>query len=158
MSWSGVTKYLLGFVLAIAILFGAGTGLTRYVLARLSVPPPRPTFANDPSPPKPSPAAAQPSPATAQASPAAAQPSPTPSDSPSSSPSPSPEGYPARVTQPVGLILRQDPSAGAAKIGGVEYNQQVTVLEDSQDGGWQRVRLADSSEGWVKAGNTDRIN
>jgi Bacterial SH3 domain len=147
---SRVSQFFLGFVLAIALLFLAGAGLTRYLLARLSVPPPRPSFQNDPSP---SPA----SPASPTASPAA---SPTVAASPaaSPSPSPSPQGYRAKVTQPIGLILRQEPNATAAQIGGIEFNQEIVVLEDSSDGSWQRVRTASNAEGWVKGGNTQRLD
>jgi len=147
MSLSGISKFILGFLLAIALLAMAGYGVTRYVLAQLATPPIRPTFPNDPSP-----------------APAGAKPKPNPSSNPSPSPSPSPtappaaEGYPARVTQPIGLILRQDPSGDAAKVGGVDFNQQVTVLEDASDGAWQRVRLANGAEGWIKGGNTEKSN
>lgn len=125
--------------------------MTRYLLSRLATPPPRPTFTNDPSP---SPAAS--SPPSPAASPA---PSPAASPAAEASPSPSPvaQGYPARVTQPIGLIIRQEPSVGAAQLGGVEFNREVTVLEDSPDGAWQKIRLG-SIEGWVKGGNTERIN
>lgn len=159
MSVPGVFKFILGFALAIALLFLAGAGLTRYLLSRLTTPPPRPTFTNDPSP---SPAA---SPAVSPAtSPPIEAASPAPSvaassaASPSPSPSPSPTGYRARVTQPIGLILRQEPSAEAARIGGIEFNEEVTVLENSPDGGWQKVRAASGTEGWVKGGNTAQIN
>jgi hypothetical protein len=49
-SLSGVVKVILGIALALALLFLAGAGLTRYLLTRLATPPPRPTFTNDPSP------------------------------------------------------------------------------------------------------------
>ena len=147
MSLVGISKFILGFLLAIALLALAGVGTTRYFLAQLATPPARPTFANDPSPTPPS---AKPSVA----------PSPPPSPAPAASPTASPvaEGYAARVTQPIGLILRQDPSADAARIGGIEFNQEVTVLEDAPEGAWQRVRLANGSEGWIKGGNTERLN
>lgn len=153
MSVPGVFKFILGFALAIALLFLAGAGLTRYLLSRLTTPPPRPTFTNDPSP---SPAA---SPASPAASPPAEAASPAPAVAASPSPSPSPpQGYRARVTQPIGLILRQEPSTEAVRIGGIEFNEEVTVLEDSPDGGWQKVRAASGAEGWVKGGNTAQIN
>lgn len=151
MTLSGISKFILGVLLAAAILFGAGISLTRYLLARLATPPPRPVFANDPSPSPVAAVAASPAPA-AEATPAA---SPTPESSPSPSPS---QGYQARVVQPIGLILRQDASAEAPQVGGVEYNQEIVVLEDSPDGGWQKVRLGNGTEGWVKGGNTERIN
>jgi hypothetical protein len=146
MSLSGISKFILGFLLAIALLALAGYGATRYVLAQLATPPVRPTFPNDPSP---SPPGEKPKPSP---SPAAPSPSPAPP------PTPVAEGYLARVTQPIGLILRQDPSGDAAKVGGLDFNQQLTVLEDAPDGTWQRVRIADGLEGWIKGGNTEKLN
>lgn len=151
---SGVFKFILGFALAIALLFLAGAGMTRYMLARLATPPPRPTFPNDPSPTAAnSPAATAPAAEPAVSPSVAANPSPSPSN-----PSPSPTEYRAKVNQPIGLIVRAEPDANAAQIAGVEYNRELTVLEDSSDGAWQKVRLADGTEGWVKGGNTERIN
>lgn len=148
MSWSGLSKLLLGIVLAAGILFGAGVALTRYLLERLATPPPRPVFANDPSPVSPENPIATPE----------ASPEPT-ATAPEASPVPQPtDGYPARVTQPIGLILRDQPSREAGRIGGIEFNQPLTILEDSPDGEWQRVRLANGAEGWVRAGNTERLN
>ncbi|MBW4660884.1 MAG: SH3 domain-containing protein [Drouetiella hepatica Uher 2000/2452] len=142
MSLSGISKFILGLLLAIALLAMAGYGATRYVLTQLATPPVRPVFPNDPSP----------------------TPGAPPKSSPSPSPSPSPtpisvaEGYLARVTQPIGLILRQEPSGDAAQVGGVDFNQELTVLEEAPDGAWQRVRLADGTEGWIKGSNTEKVN
>jgi uncharacterized protein YgiM (DUF1202 family) len=62
------------------------------------------------------------------------------------------------VVQPIGLILRNDPNSSSAQVGGIDYNQQVTVLEKSSDGVWIRVRLEGSQkEGWVKAGNVEKV-
>lgn len=128
--------------------------MTRYMLARLATPPPRPTFPNDPSPTAAnSPAATAPVAEPAASSSVAANPSPSPA-----SPSPSPTEYRAKVNQPIGLIVRAEPDANAAQIAGVEFNRELTVLENSSDGAWQKVRLADGTEGWVKGGNTERIN
>jgi hypothetical protein len=137
-----ISKFFLGIVMAVALLAMAGVGATRYLLAQIATPPPKPLYANDPSPQPPG---------------AAPKPTAAPPASPTA-PSPVAEGYPARVTQPIGLILRQDPAADASQIGGVEFNQELTVLEDVPDGGWQRVRLANGAEGWVKGGNTERLN
>jgi Bacterial SH3 domain len=141
MSLVGISKFILGVLLAIALLALAGVGVSRYLMAQLATPPAKPIYANDPSPPPPG-----------------ATPKPAAAPSPSPAPSPAAEGIPARVTQPIGLILRQDPAADALQIGGVDYNQEVTVLEDAPDGAWQRVRLANGTEGWVKGGNTERLN
>lgn len=150
MSWSGLSKLLLGILIAAAILFGAGVALTRYLLERLATPPPRPVFANDPSPAPPENPVAE-----AESSPVPVVPEPAPEASPVPEPT---DGYAARVIQPIGLILRDQPSREAGRIGGIEFNQQLTVLEDSPDGEWQRVRLANGAEGWVRAGNTERLN
>jgi hypothetical protein len=58
---------------------------------------------------------------------------------------------------PIGLIVRQQPSTDANRLGGVEFNGIVTVLESNADGTWQRIR-ASGVEGWVKGGNVQRIN
>lgn len=151
MSLTGISQFVLGFALAIGLLFASGVAATRYLLTRVATPPPRPAFSNDPSPaPVASPAAA---PAANSSAPAAA-----PAESQAASSSPVAQGYAARINQPIGLILRQEASADAAQVGGVDFNQQVTVLEDSPDGAWQKVRLEDGTEGWVKGGNTERIN
>jgi Bacterial SH3 domain len=140
----GLSKFLLGFTLAVAILLGAGVIFTNFVIGRLSGLPARPTFPND----------AQPKAAVAAKDPA----KPAPAEA-AKSPEPAPaEGYAAKVTQPVGLLVRAEPSADSNEVDGVAFEEEVTVLETSADGGWQRVRLANGSEGWVKGGNTEKLN
>ena len=69
-----------------------------------------------------------------------------------------PGTYKARVTWEQGLSLRAEPGASGERIGGLDYNQQIIVLEESSDKNWQRVRIADSDrEGWIKAGNIEKI-
>ncbi len=140
-------KFLIGFVLAIALLAAGGFAASRYLITKMTSPPPKPIFAND----KPTQIAQKPSP------------SPTPAASPKPTPSPTPTlppgAYEARVTWPDGLILRDGPGADAGSIGGIAYNVKVTVLEESSDQAWQKVRVGDGSqEGWIKAGNLDRID
>lgn len=155
MKWSGCAKFLVGFILAIAILIGCGALVGTYFMYRLSKPPEKPTFANDQ--PQPSP----------EASPSSSEkPSPSPTASPSPSPSPSPSEdtleagqYKARVTWSDGLVVRGEPNLEANRVGGVEHNQTIVVLEDSADGKWQRVRSEDGNlEGWVKAGNSAKLD
>lgn len=154
MSLVGVTKVFTGVLLALAILFFTGVAGVRYFMWRMTELPPRPVFANDnPSKPKPLPPE---KPAAPAASPAAAQPSVAPAASPT--PTPSPAAATARVSQPVGLIVREGPSRESSQVGGVAFEQTVTVLETSPDGDWQKIRVTDSGlEGWVKAGNTQPI-
>ncbi|MBW4580184.1 MAG: SH3 domain-containing protein [Tildeniella nuda ZEHNDER 1965/U140] len=154
MSWAHLIKILSGVFLAIALIVGGCFFAAQYVIAQFTAPPPRPTFPNDSATARPKP---QPKPSIA---PVATQPSPKPSATPKPSPKPSETvGYRARITLAQGLNLRESPSRDATRIGGVTSNTRVTVLEESPDREWQRVRLEDSGrEGWVKAGYTERVN
>jgi uncharacterized protein YgiM (DUF1202 family) len=147
MSLAGISKYVLGFLLALAIIVATGAGLLRYATGYMASLPERPKFPNDSS----APAAAKPD--APAASPAA-----SPAANVAIAATPSVPGlYEARVTQEVGLVLRDKPAADAAQIDGVEFDQTVTVLEDSADGAWQRVRLGNGSEGWVRSNNTEKL-
>ncbi len=169
---SSVLSFIVGVLLAMALLTLTGAIVARYFITKLTALPPKPVFTTaqakrpaSPASPKvnqPATVSAnqpvantKPSPATNEAT---AKPSPKPS--PSASPKPSPtDGYAARVVQPIGLVLRSNPAYDSPPIGGIDFNQQVTVLEQSPDGVWIRVRLAGSNqEGWVKAGNTEKVN
>jgi hypothetical protein len=144
----GLIKFLLGFTLAIALLFVAGVAATRYLITRLTAVPERPVFANDsdwsgPSPDDTPPEVFGDVPSESEPEPVAAEPE---DDS---------DGYRAIVTQPIGLILREEPNQESRRITGLEFNTEVEVLGDSDDQGWIRVRLPGSTiEGWVRAGNT----
>lgn len=154
----GLIKFLTGFAMAIAILFFAGVSTSRYVIARLTILPPKPTFPNDTlsSPATPLPIAPSP---TTLAPDSVVVASPSLSPTPSVTPSPAVKGYQARVVQPIGLVLRDSPSRDSTQIGGIEYNEAVVVLETSADGEWLRVQLPSSNtEGWIKSGNTEKIN
>jgi hypothetical protein len=71
-----------------------------------------------------------------------------------------PDGsYYANVTWPEGLSLRAGPDLNTAKIGGIEYNSKILILEESPDKQWQKVQIPGSQqEGWVKAGNIEKIS
>jgi uncharacterized protein YgiM (DUF1202 family) len=157
MSWSDLAKVFSGFLIAIAIVIGGGFFAAQHLIAQFTAPPPKPTFPND----QPS-APIKPLPTVPPAQPAAVKPTPQPSPSPSAKPSPKPSevaGYPARITQSQGLNVRQSPGRDAARVGGVDYNQRVVVLEDSPDKEWQRVRIEGSDvEGWIKSGYTERVD
>jgi uncharacterized protein YgiM (DUF1202 family) len=109
------------------------------MIARFSAPPPKPIYPND----KPAAKATQRSPESAKSTALALKPLPA-------------GAFEAKVTQSIGLVMRDTP--GGSSVGGVEYNDRVTVLETSQDGTWQRIRLANDREGWVKAGNIEQVN
>ena len=58
-----------------------------------------------------------------------------------------------RVTWPEGLAVFAQPG-GETYIGGVAFNETVSLYEISGDGRWQRIRQeARGLEGWVKTGN-----
>ncbi|EDZ92029.1 hypothetical protein SPLC1_S102350 [Arthrospira platensis C1] len=146
MSLYGIFKFLVGVFLAILILAGATLAAALYFAARLTELPQRPTFATD--------------------QPVVVETASTPTPEPTPEPEPEPEPqleegtYRAIVVQPIGLIIRDSPSLDANRVGGVGYQEEVIVLEDSQDRQWQRVRAAtdEGRTGWVRGGNTEPIN
>ncbi len=154
MKWSsGLVKFFLGVILAIALLISGSVALALLFINRASSPPPKPVFANDTSAVKKAATTAKPKNSTPTSNQL------TPAKSSKPSPSPLASGsYPARVTWNQGLSLRSEPDLEAERVGSLDYNQRIVVLEQSQDQKWQHVRLADSDlEGWVKAGNTEQV-
>ncbi|MGB3240419.1 MAG: SH3 domain-containing protein [Geitlerinemataceae cyanobacterium] len=145
MTISNIAKVVLGFAIAIALLIGGSIAATLYLVAKLTALPPKPVF--DSTPPTGEKTAATP----------AATPTATPTATPSPTPTPTPSGYLARVTWQEGLLLRTSPDFNAASDGGIGFNQEVRVLEETGDGKWQRVRLESGKEGWVVGGNTNKV-
>ncbi|MBF2066653.1 MAG: SH3 domain-containing protein [Calothrix sp. C42_A2020_038] len=171
-------KYLLGFVLAIAILVGSGVATTLYFINQTSRIPPKPIYANDdpkvrasaglstrPQDSK-TPSAAKSPVAKEDKVVSVTVPKPTPSITAEATPKPTitdeppklpPGAYNARVTWSQGLSLRSQPNTDAERVGGVGFNEKVIVIEESQDKVWQKVRIESTNqEGWVKAGNTKK--
>jgi hypothetical protein len=150
---AGESKFILGFILVIALLFLAGASLTRSLLAWISRPISRgsqPSQVVSPSPVTNS--TASPTPSLSISSPSV-----SPGNLPSISPSASPQSYQARINQPIPVTVRQSPKADASEIGTIQFNQEVTILEVSSDGTWSRVR-AGTLEGWIKSSYAQRIN
>lgn len=145
MRWSSVLKFFLGVLLAIVMLAAGGVVAARVMMARLSVMPPKPMFPNDtPTKPAPKPAV---------------KPSTQPVAEKSETAKPLAAGaYPAKVTQSIGLVLRDAPSRDGGSVGGVEFNERVTVIETSADGTWQKLRLSNNQEGWVRTGNVEKVS
>jgi len=68
-------------------------------------------------------------------------------------------GYRARVVPEIGLYVREEPNLEANRIGGLGHQWEIVVLQTSEDGEWEKIRIPDSGEeGWVKAGNLERID
>lgn len=151
MSWtSGLVKLVLGFVIAITLLVSGSVALALIFINRASSPPPKPIFANDSSALKKTANLTKPKTSTLATK-----------NAPKSKPAPSlaSGSYPARVTWNQGLSLRSEPSLEAERIGSLDYNQKIVVLQQSKDEKWQQIRLDDSElQGWVKAGNIERVN
>ncbi|MCD8485416.1 MAG: SH3 domain-containing protein [Desertifilum sp.] len=148
---SAILKFILGVFFALALLLAGSVAAARYFITKMTAPPPRPVFAND------RPAALQ-SAVAGQSAPTSSAAQPAPAAAPA--PKPLPDGaFEARVIWPDGLILREASGPDANRVGGVGYNERVIVLQESGDKAWQKIRLNGSEqEGWVKAGNLERIN
>ncbi len=149
MKWSNFGKLLLGSTLGILILVAIAAGAGYMFLRQFSTSPPKPIFANDPEAVKESPQSG---------STPNAEISSTPKASASPQQANEADGYQAQVVYPQGLILRDTPTLDASQVGGIGYEKTVTVLAESQDKQWQQIRLESGQEGWVKAGNTQRID
>lgn len=146
MNGSGLLKAFSGFLVAIALIVGGGFLAAQYLITQFTTPPPKPMFANDKTP------------STVEPVAIATTPKPKPPQ-PTSSPKPSGSGYQARITLSGGLNVRSQPNADAERVGGIDFDEEVTVLEESPDNQWQRVRGKTSAvEGWVKSGYSERIN
>ncbi|WP_414579662.1 SH3 domain-containing protein [Anabaena sp. CCY 9402-a] len=156
---SGLLKFILGFLLAIAVLVGSGVAVALYFMNRTAIPPTKPTYAND-------------SPALQTSNPQKTdlKSTPTPkaiiSPTPSATPTPTessealpPGAYQGRVTWSEGLSLRAEPKQDAERVGSVAFKQNIIVLEENQDKKWLKIRIEGSKqEGWVKVGNIERVN
>ena len=156
MNWFGLAKFFIGLILALSVLIGGSVATGLYLMSKVTAPPPKPVFANDRASVK---AYRSPdSKTTERAAVNDAKPiaTPTLSETPSLKPL-EPGAYRARVSWSEGLILRSAPSLDSERVGGIDYNQQIVVLEENPDKSWQRIRLEDNKQGWIKAGNIERV-
>lgn len=145
----GLSKFVLGIILAMLIVSLAGLSMAKYFMTRMSEPPDRPTYENDL--PEDRPVQRPPSDPAPTADDAAETEAAAEDEAEESLP----EGaYRAVVNQPVGLIVRSGPGTDYEQIGGLEYQQGVKVL--SEESGWLKITLDNGEEGWVKGGNLDR--
>ncbi|MGK7918814.1 MAG: SH3 domain-containing protein [Trichodesmium sp.] len=140
MNLYGLFKFLVGFILAILLLAGASAAAVLYFAAKLTRMPEKPIYTNE----KPVVQKVSTSETTNKKSPDGLEPG----------------TYKAIVSEPIGLIIRDTPSRDANRIGGVSYQEEVIVLEESSDKRWQKIRVNDGSDrmGWVSGGNTERLD
>jgi hypothetical protein len=148
MNRSGLLKVLSGCLVAIVLILGGGFFVAQYLIGQFTAPPPKPLFANDKKPTV--------APAAIAPKPKPSPPPPTPSVTPS--PKPTETDYPAIVTLSGGLTIRANPNQQSERVGGVDFDEEVIVLEETPDQEWQRVRVkASNVEGWIKSRYTERI-
>ncbi|MBR8831208.1 MAG: hypothetical protein N5P05_002974 [Chroococcopsis gigantea SAG 12.99] len=151
---SGFFQFIIGFILGIVILAGGATALGYVFLSRLNNNPGKPIFSEE----KPAAKRVKEAKVSPFKSPTVVTATPAPAESPKDEPL-APGTYRARVTWSSGLSLRADASTESERIGGVGYNQEVIVIGTSNDGSWQKIRLAGGSQsGWVRAGNLEKLN
>ena len=157
---SNLFQFIIGFIIGILILAGGSAFLGYYFFSKMSATPDKPIFTEE-LPPEETQAATE---ATAegkeaQASNNNAGGTPFLEGQESNSEQLEAGAYKARVTWPRGLILRDRPSTESTRIGGIAHNREIVILEESQDGRWQKVRIPGSNQtGWIKAGNIQRVN
>jgi hypothetical protein len=149
-------QVILGIIVGLVVLATAGAAAGYYFLARLGITPPKPLFSEE--------APKQPSEPQADA-PAPSVKAETPKEEAQESETPSPQkpeelepgAYKARVTWSEGLSLRDGPESEAERIGGIAYNEELIVIQESEDGRWQKVRTPGSDrQGWIKSGNVEK--
>jgi len=142
-----IVQFLLGFILGLLITAGVTAGIAFFILSKLAKTPPKPLFAQTVSP-----LVAQEQ-ITTESLQTQTEETETPAVEAQE------EGYRARVTWSDGLTVRSEPTVDSERLGGVEYDQELIVLETNPEETWQRIRLLDSNvQGWVKAGNLRKID
>lgn len=151
MSISGFFKFITGFVLGV-IFFTAGIGGGVYFfLNKMAVEPSKPVFSEE-KPPEEKSSEANANSDTNDNSNSDNKSSGKNEDLPSGA-------YRARVTWSSGLSLRAEPDKNAERIGGVGYNWEIIILSENDNKEWQKIRIPSSGqEGWVKAGNIEKVN
>ncbi|MEC4895116.1 MAG: SH3 domain-containing protein [Oscillatoria sp. PMC 1051.18] len=142
---SSLLQLFFGVVIGISLLAATAGGVGYYFLTKLSAPPAKPVFAEEKAN------------KTTVANPADSATETEKEAQPKKEKLP-PGAYQARVTWPQGLSLRDTPSEDANRIGGIAFNKEIIILEESDDQNWQKVRIPDTDEeGWVKGGNVEKI-
>ncbi len=145
----GLSKFVLGIILAMLVVSLAGLSMARYFMTRMVEQPERPTYEND-LPEDQRPTAQAPESSTAEgADTVAPVPKPAPEPKPTAN---DPNTYQAYATS--NLNLRSGPGTSYDSIGGVGIDEDVTVLE--ADSSWLKVRLSDGLEGWVSSSYVTR--
>ncbi len=137
----GLSKFVLGLILAMLIMSLAGLSMARYFMTRMVEQPERPTYEND-LPEDQRPRASTPPSGTGDADGS------QPNQGAATAPRPaSSDEYEAAATTNVNL--RSGPGTSYDTIGSLGTNENVTVI--GEDSGWLNVVISNGSEGWVSA-------
>lgn len=161
MSLSGLAKFVVGFLAGVVLLLLGSVAAGLFLFSTLSATPPKPVFPEERQQKKLASINTKNSNVAATNSKLVSSTidSPSPSPSPSQEPQLEPGAYKARVKWESGLSMRSEASYESSKVGGVAYNQEVVVIQDSDDKQWQKVRVVETNEeGWVKTGNLERAD
>ncbi|MEM9271987.1 MAG: SH3 domain-containing protein [Cyanobacteria bacterium P01_F01_bin.143] len=151
---SSIFQFIIGFILGVTLIAGVGAGMAYWYFTKMSAhTPTKPVFEDET---KLLPSAQEDSEVAAESI-VPSETTPEPEPIPEPEPELPPNAYFARVTWPQGLSLRAEPALDAERIGGIDYNARIIILEESSDKRWQRVRIPETQrEAWVKAGNVEK--
>jgi hypothetical protein len=163
MRMSGCLRVMVGIFVAVALLGAGGYVIANYYVKKYGTPPKKPVFAEEYSTPFAAMQTRAPNPPKPTVTPGAIAPGATKTNAPKPTPTPTPSEVPkgdlAKVVWPQGLLLRDQPGYESGQSGGVDFNTQVYILETSPDQIWQKVQVRGKSlQGWVKAGNLEKID
>ena len=161
---SATVQFILGFALGISLIAGVSGAFVFAYYKKMSTLPKKPVYSGVPAPESAAKPASTPTiqpieSNTAENAVAELELEPESEPEPEPEPEPLPaNAYRAEVTWPEGLSLRAEPDIEADRIGGIAFEDSIIILEDSNDAAWQKVRLSNGQEGWVKGGNTERTS
>ena len=155
-------QFILGFILGVAIIAGFSAAAGYFYISKLATNPDKPIFTEEIEP---SPEIEVKDDNSFESDTELITEIPEPEEEPPPAEIPEPEeellpanAYKARVTWPQGLSLRAEPDVNSARIGGIGFDAEIIILEETNNKSWQKVLLPWSQqEGWVKGGNTKRV-
>ncbi len=148
----GLSKFVLGLILAMLIMSLAGLAMARYFMTRMVEQPERPTYETDlPEDQRPVAKAPDDNPEKSEG-PGVTIEKPEPESEAEPEPEEASSDADARATS--NLNLRSGPGTSFDSIGGVGLDEGLTIIGEKD--GWLNVKLSDGNEGWVSASYVSR--
>ena len=162
MNFSSLIQFIFGFILGVSLLVAGSATTAYFFFTKMANNPPRPVFAEEKQKQE---IEKKTTTASSTEEKSKLKETETSEKTPTEPPAKDnrrkklpPGAYYAIVNWPQGLSLREQPSIEANRIGGVGYKWKIMILGESNDKQWQRIRIPSSGqEGWVKAGNVDKV-